>query len=179
MIKHIKNLVGISFILSSLLGYYPTLAIPPIKKSQVFAQSEQKGAVIPSSFSKPLNLPHPGFLSTRFSAWHQGIDITSDLGVAVHSITDGEVAEIGFDIWGLGNYVVVSHENGFASKYAHLGKIFVKKGQKVSSDSILGEVGLTGHTSGPHTHLEITHNGQYVDPQLLLPPLPSMPLAMK
>jgi len=160
----------------NLLGYYPNLSIPPIKKSQVFAKvNEQQEEVLPSSFSKPLNLPHPGYVSTRFSNFHPGIDITSGLGMPVHPITDGIVTDTGFDIFGLGNYLILSHQNGFSSKYAHLGKIFVKKGDKVSSDHILGEVGLTGKTSGPHTHLEISLHGENIDPQKLLPELPDMP----
>lgn len=159
-----------------MLGYYPTFSFPPIKKVEVFAQSEQKGEVIPASFSKPLNLPHPGYLSTRFSNWHPGIDIASGLGMLIHPITDGLVLEAGFDIFGLGNYVLISHESGFASKYAHLGKIYVKKGDQVTSENIIGEVGLTGRTSGPHTHLEITHDEVFVDPQKLLPEIPPMPL---
>ena len=54
------------------------------------------------------------------------------------------------------------------------GKIYVKANQKVNSDNILGEVGLTGFTSGPHTHLEITHNGNYIDPQTILPEIPTI-----
>jgi len=174
--RWVRKLTIIFFIISTLLGYYPTLSFPPVKQSLILAQtSEQKGEVISLSFSKPLNLPHPGYLSTRFSTFHPGIDIASGLGMPIHPIIDGEVIETGFDIWGLGNYVVVSHEKGFISKYAHMGKIYIKKGDKVSSESILGEVGLTGHTSGPHTHLEITHNEEFIDPQRLLPEIPNMP----
>ena len=54
-------------------------------------------------------------------------------------------------------------------------KIYVKAGQKITSDSILGEVGITGATSGPHTHLEITHEGKYIDPLTILPQIPNMP----
>ena len=95
----------------------------------------------------------------------------------VNPITDGIIIEVGLDIFGLGNYVVVSHENGFVSKYAHLGKIYVKKGYSVSENNILGEVGLTGRTSGPHTHLEITRSGEYINPQKLLPEIPDMPVS--
>lgn len=165
----------IVFILFNFLGYYPTFSIPPLKKSEALAHEEQKGEVIPLSFSKPLILPHPGYISTHFSNWHPGIDIATGLGMPIHSIIDGEVIETGRDIFGLGNYVAVAHENGFSSKYAHMGKIYVKVGQKVTSENILGEVGLTGYTSGPHTHLEITHNGTWVDPEKLLPELADFP----
>lgn len=167
----------ILFFFLSFLGYYPVFTIPPVKRSIVLAESlQEKGEIISSSFSKPLVLPHPGFISTKFSLFHQGIDIASGLGMPIHSITDGKIEKTGFDLFGLGNYVVVSHENGFKSKYAHMGKIYVKKDQTVTSQNILGEVGLTGHTSGPHTHLEITYNGEFIDPQKVLPDLPSMPV---
>lgn len=173
--KKVVWLTIVGLIFSTFSTYYPSFDFPPIKQAKVFAQvQEQKGEVIPSSFSKPLILPHPGYLSTRFSSYHPGIDIATGLGMPIHPITDGQVVEAGTDFWGLGNYVVVAHENGFKSKYAHMGKIFVKAGEKVTSENILGEVGLTGHTSGPHTHLEITHNGEYVDPLTLLPPLPDI-----
>lgn len=172
-----KRLAIISFVLFTLSGYYPTFSIPPVRKAVVKAAvPEQKGEVIASSFSKPLILPHPGYTSTHFSTWHPGIDIATGLGMPIHPITDGEVSFVGRDLFGLGNYVEVTHQNGFKSKYGHMGKIYVKVGQKISSENTLGEVGLTGHTSGPHTHLEITLNGKYIDPEPLLPPLPDMPV---
>lgn len=87
----------------------------------------------------------------------------------IHPIIDGIIEEIGKDFFGLGNYVVVAHEKDFKSRYAHMGKIYVKKDQKVTTDNILGEVGLSGYTTGPHTHLEVTQNGNYIDPQKILP----------
>lgn len=174
--KGFITLIIILFVLLTLAGYYPTFAIPPVKQSLVKAESqEQTGEVVAEGFSKPLILPHPGYLSTKFSAWHPGIDIATGLGMPIHPITDGEVSAVGRDFFGLGNYVVVDHESNFKSKYAHMGKIYVRVGQKVTQENTLGEVGLTGYTSGPHTHLEITHSGEFVDPQKLLPEIPDMP----
>lgn len=162
------------------LGYYPTFSIPPVKQAYVHAEThEQKGEIIAASFSQPLILPHPGFLSTRFSSFHPGVDIAAGLGMPIHPITEGEVSEVGRDFFGLGNFVVVSHQNGFKSKYAHMGKVYVKVGQKISSENTLGEVGLTGKTSGPHTHLEITKDGNYIDPQTILPEIPNMPASQR
>ncbi|MBI2086463.1 M23 family metallopeptidase [Candidatus Daviesbacteria bacterium] len=175
--KRLQWLIIIFLFFLNFLGYYPTFSIPPVKKHLAKAQtSEQKGEVISKSFSKPLNLPHPGFLTTKFSNWHPGIDIAAGLGMPVRPIIDGEVIKAGVDFFGLGNYVEISHQNGFNSKYAHLGKIYVKKGDKVTSDNLLGEVGLSGRTSGAHTHLEITLNGDYIDPQTILPEISDLPI---
>lgn len=174
-LQRFSKLVLIVFILFSLTGYYPTFGIPPIKKSLALAAyQEQTEKVIAESFSKPLILPHPGYLSTKFSVRHPGIDIAIGLNMPIHPIIDGEVSEVGRDFFGLGNYVVVDHENNFKSKYAHMGKVYVKVGQKVTQENILGEVGLTGHTSGPHTHLEIARREEFVDPQKLLPEIPTL-----
>lgn len=172
-----KRLTIISLLISTLLGYYPSFSIPPVKLSGAKAQGlEQKGEILASSFSQALNLPHPGYLSTRFSNYHPGIDIASGLGMPIHPIIKGVVEKVGRDFFGLGNYVLITHEKGFKSTYAHMGKIFVKEGQEVDSETTLGEVGLTGHTSGPHTHLEITQEGKYIDPLPLLPQIPDMPV---
>lgn len=172
-IEGFKRLTIISICLGSLLGYYPNFGIPPVKQSLAQASNqEQKEEIIAASFAKPLVLPHPGLLSTKFSTWHPGIDIAATLGMPIHPITEGEIVEAGRDFFGLGNFVEVLHQDGFKSKYAHMGKVYVKVGQKISSDNILGEVGLTGATSGPHTHLEITKDRDYIDPQTILPEIP-------
>jgi len=174
--KGFRRLAIISLVLLTLSGYYPTFTIPPIKRSVAKASyQQQEGEVIAQSFSKPLVLPHPGYLSTRFSSWHPGIDIATGLGMPIHPIVDGEISDVKRDFFGLGTYVTVSHQNGFKSLYAHMGKVYVKIGDKVTSENTLGEVGLTGRTSGPHTHLEVTSNGNPIDPQALLPEIPDMP----
>lgn len=159
-----------------LSGYSPNFGVPPVKKSYVWASSnEQKSEIIADSFPQPVILPHPGYLSTKFSNYHPGIDIAAGLKMPIRPITKGIVEEASTDFFGLGKYVVVTHQKGFKSKYAHMGKIYVKVGQEVTSENILGEVGLTGQTSGPHTHLEVTYNGKYINPQTILPDILPIP----
>lgn len=172
------RLAIISFILFTLAGYYPVFDFPPVRKSIAQAAVlEQTGEVIAESFSKPLILPHPGYLTTKFSNFHPGVDIAAGLGMPIHPITEGEVVKVARDLFGLGNFVTIAHQNGFKSKYSHMGKVYVKAGDKITSENTLGEVGLTGRTSGPHTHLEVTRDDKYVDPQTLLPDIPPMPTA--
>ncbi len=170
-----KRIVFILLITFFLSGYYPSFSIPPVKHSQIFAQSSQQQEIIASSFPQPVILPHPGYLSTKFSHWHPGIDIATTLGTPVHPITQGTVEETIVSFWGYGNHVIVSHTNGFKSLYGHLGRVFAKKGQEVTTQISIGEVGISGFSSGPHTHLEITHNGKYIDPLLILPTIESPP----
>ncbi len=162
-----------------LLGYQPVIGFPPLQRVVVHAQEPavffQEAKIESGGFAHPFTLPHPGYISTYFSSWHPGIDIAVGLGTPIHPISDGKVAETGYSFWGLGNYVIIDHEQGLRSTYAHMGRIYVKSGDSVTANSIIGDVGLTGHTSGPHTHLELTQNGKYINPQALLPALEPMP----
>ncbi len=97
----------------------------------------------------------------------------------IHPINPGIVKEAGRDFFGLGNFVTVTHSNGFESKYAHMGEVHVKVGDAVSEESLIGRVGLTGNTSGPHTHLEITFQGKFIDPLTILPEISTMPYVAK
>lgn len=164
-------------LLASLLGYQPTFGFPPVKRVKVYAQAETNQSVIPASLPIGFQLPHPGYLSTPYSLWHPGIDIATGLGMPIHPIAPGTVVEAGYNFWGLGLMVEVDHGHGYVSTYGHMGRIYVQKGQTISDSDLLGEVGLTGHTTGPHTHLEVRKNGQTIDPQALLPTVRQMPVA--
>lgn len=173
-----KVALGVS-VLIFLSGYQPFFGFPPIRHSIARAENLQEQTISASSLPFEFKLPHPGYISTRFSPFHPAIDIASGLGMPVHPVTGGTVGEAGFNLWGLGLIVKVDHGQGFSSLYAHLGKVYVKTGQKVSVTDTIGEVGLTGHTSGPHTHLEIYQDGTNINPQPLLPTLEDIAKAWK
>ncbi|GEM_PF-1252225 len=160
-----------------LTGYQPTLAIPPIKQSVAAAEADftQEQSITPADFADIFVLPHPGYLTTRFSTWHPGIDIATGLSMPLHPIAKGKVVETSFGFWGLGHYIVIEHEQGFKSTYGHMGKIYSRVGDSVESSSIVGTVGMTGRTTGPHTHLEITKDGRYIDPLTILPSISNWP----
>ncbi|MBI4039905.1 M23 family metallopeptidase [Candidatus Daviesbacteria bacterium] len=171
-----SKLVGLGILTLYLLGYQPTLAIPPIKKVSVQAQGLTQTQVIEADkLAHPFNTPFKGYLTTRFSSWHPGIDIATGLGMPIRPITDGTVTSVEYGFWGLGHEVTVDHGHGYRSTYGHMGRVFVKVGDQITSTSIIGEVGLTGHTSGPHTHLEITKNSRYIDPETILPSISTIP----
>ncbi len=96
-------------------------------------------------------------ISTYFTAYHPGIDIRADVGSPIMAIRDGVVVESTYQAGGYGNYVVVEHKMGdtsVRSLYAHMKSANVKVGDTVKSKDIVGFIGMTGHTTGPHLHLE-------------------------
>jgi len=94
---------------------------------------------------------------------HGGVDIKGKMGDTVVSSQDGKVSVVGFEAGGYGNYVEVDHGNGLKTRYAHLSKTDVNVGDMLSAGEKLGEVGSTGHSTGPHLHYELLQNGKKVD----------------
>ncbi|MBR1605823.1 MAG: peptidoglycan DD-metalloendopeptidase family protein [Alphaproteobacteria bacterium] len=96
-------------------------------------------------------------------AYHKGIDLASRTGNKIETKAPGKVirAEV---VNGYGNLVEIDHGNGFSTKYAHLHKIYVKKGQNVRYNEVIGEVGSTGRSTGPHLHYEVLYHGVSVNP---------------
>lgn len=170
----LKRIFILGTLVLCLLGYQPVLSFPPIRRVKVLAQEPQQ-TIRSQSISQPFILPHPGYISTRFSFRHPGVDIATGLGMPIHPILDGKVVTVEYTFFGLGYFVVIEHEGGYKSTYGHMGRIYIKVGDEVKQSTIMGEVGLTGRTSGPHTHLELTRNGSYLDPLKSLPALADYP----
>jgi murein DD-endopeptidase MepM/ murein hydrolase activator NlpD len=103
--------------------------------------------------------PLKGFITRGFSKEHPGIDIYAPLGTPVFASSDGIVVEKSFSpIFGL--YIKIKHNGDIYTLYGHLNRVFVNKGDFVRKGDIIGEVGLTGKTSGPHLHFEILRNDE-------------------
>ena len=101
-------------------------------------------------------------------ATHHGLDIAASRGTPVYASADGTVIKVVERYKpnvGYGKMVIVDHGYGFTSKYAHLHKILVKKGQKITRHTILGQVGDTGRSTGPHLHYEVLTHNKTVDPE--------------
>ena len=94
---------------------------------------------------------------------HNGVDYGAPTGTRVQSIARGAVTFSGWSN-GYGNYVCVKHDNGFESRYGHLSRILVKKGQRVQQCQNVGLVGQTGIATGPHLDFQLLVGGKHVDP---------------
>jgi murein DD-endopeptidase MepM/ murein hydrolase activator NlpD len=100
--------------------------------------------------------------------FHNGIDLAAPQGSRVFAARDGKVIETGKDPV-LGIYIVLSHPGGYETVYGHLDAVLVELNQAVTSGMMIGRVGMTGATTGPHLHFEVRKQGESRDPQSLLP----------
>jgi murein DD-endopeptidase MepM/ murein hydrolase activator NlpD len=99
--------------------------------------------------------------------FHSGVDISVPYGTRVEAPSDGIVMQAGVES-GYGNQIVVDHGFGMNTKYGHLSKIFVVVGQEVKRGQVIGAVGMTGRTTGPHLHYEVIVNDTPVNPMKYL-----------
>lgn len=107
-------------------------------------------------------------INQSYSYFHWGIDLGGPMGEPVYPIEKGVVEIREFSRFGYGNSIIVAHENGRKSRYAHLSRINVREGDEVNPKTIVGLLGNTGRSTGPHLHLEIYENGRPINPAILL-----------
>lgn len=115
----------------------------------------------------PQVLPTVGFQVSRgFSQSHPGIDFATSEGKPVFATAEGVVSDVGVDST-YGNFLKIRHGPYYETFYGHLQSVTVKKGEKVKMNTIVGFVGNTGRSSGPHLHFEVRHKGTPIDPSNL------------
>lgn len=121
------------------------------------AQSPCKGTVT-SAFGERIH-PVNGTLS-----FHNGIDIGANEGDGVYSVCDGIIKTAEYNEFS-GNYIIITHTDGYTSSYAHMSSLSVTEGMTVNKGNLIGYVGSTGNVTGPHLHIEIRKDGSPVDPE--------------
>lgn len=100
---------------------------------------------------------------------NDGINIQADKGTPVVAIASGTVVHSSNEIRGFGNLILLKHDNGWMTAYAHTDQVNVQKGQKVNQGEVLAVVGVSGHVSSPQLHFELRQHGKTVDPLKHLP----------
>jgi murein DD-endopeptidase MepM/ murein hydrolase activator NlpD len=95
---------------------------------------------------------------------HAGLDFTAPQGTPIYATADGAVKTAGYSDGGYGNYVVINHGYGYETLYGHMVRIKSRAGQRVKRGEVIGYVGSTGKSTGPHCHYEVHKNGQKLDP---------------
>jgi murein DD-endopeptidase MepM/ murein hydrolase activator NlpD len=145
---------------------------------QRFARLTRDGVAGPASIgllrrsprSSPISLRRPiaagvgdGF-GPRGNTFHPGIDFPAPTGTGVYAARSGRVTWAGWWPGGLGNMVSVANGNGVRTLYGHLSSTAVRRGQRVGLGALVGRVGSTGFSTGPHLHFELRLRGAAIDP---------------
>lgn len=141
----------------------PVRPVPNIAK----LPAPQPGSVSSGGFIWPIS----GGISQYYSWYHPGVDITDPIGTPIMAANSGTVSYVSIGSYdgGYGTNVYIDGDNGYRTHYAHMSGVNVSVGQRISAGSVLGWVGLTGRTTGPHLHFEIYQGGASVNPLGFLP----------
>jgi len=157
----------------------PDYHIEPGMKLIVAGGEKPYVAKIVTSYSGPVpqgargtgrfQWPVLGALTQGYWWGHRALDIATATGVPVYAADGGFVSFAGWTDVGYGRLIVIDHANGYATYYAHLNSFNVLAGQSVQRGQLIGTVGSTGNSSGPHVHFEIRYNYSLLNPRLYLP----------
>lgn len=135
---------------------------------KIISSEKPSSAVLGIGLIKPVS----GTISSRYGARasgnHKGLDIAAPTGRTIAAAAGGTVIFSGWDSYGLGYCVRISHGNGVVTVYGHCSKLYVTKGETVSQGEAIAAVGSTGNSTGSHLHLEIRVNGVAQNPQIYL-----------
>lgn len=142
---------------------------------EVFVLAKQKTEMLASIpgiqplFNKDLNRIASGFGFRihpiyKTSMMHEGLDFTAPIGTEIYSTGNGVVAKTELMARGYGNNVLINHGFGYQTLYAHMIKFKVRAGQRIKRGDVIGYVGNTGSSTGPHLHYEVWKNGVKIDP---------------
>jgi murein DD-endopeptidase MepM/ murein hydrolase activator NlpD len=163
--KSIRKVFATGFVFTAVLvGFSP-------QNSNIQVQADETVIMPQTTFITQKGMQYPVASVTvnqGYGFFHPGVDLGGPVGTPIKPIMPGVVAYAGWDYSGYGNLVVLSHKNGFDSYYAHLSKIEVATGNIVDMNTEIGKMGVTGHSTGSHLHLEIHQNGVSLNPLTVL-----------
>lgn len=109
-----------------------------------------------------------GFGNTGDGQRNDGINIAAPVGTPIHAAADGVVSYAGNELKGYGNLILIKHDDGFVTAYAHANSIGVARGQRVAKGDVIGTVGQTGDVAQPQLHFEVRQGMKPLDPRPLL-----------
>jgi murein DD-endopeptidase MepM/ murein hydrolase activator NlpD len=113
--------------------------------------------------------PASGSVTQAYKPLHRALDLARSVGAPIKAADSGYVVVAGWSNSGYGYHIVIDHGNGFQTLYAHLSKIHVRRGQTVARGGVIGAMGSTGRSTGPHLHFEVRKGGVLVNPAGYLP----------
>jgi murein DD-endopeptidase MepM/ murein hydrolase activator NlpD len=127
------------------------------------------GAVSSSGLAWPANGTLTSGFGYRWGALHAGIDIANSVGTPIRAAKAGTVIVSGYNDGGYGNWIIIDHGGGFSTLYGHMSRLRAGEGQTVKQGELIGDMGSTGHSTGPHLHFETRIGGNPQNPTSYLP----------
>ncbi|MCL4387460.1 MAG: M23 family metallopeptidase [Patescibacteria group bacterium] len=169
--SHVQQILGLSLMMVVFsLSVLTPQALAFVETIQINSLATQEEMPVETTTEVTFRYPLTIFdISQGFSWRHWGLDLTAPEGTPIYPIAKGKVMEVGQSAWGYGNYLLIDHQNGQRSLYAHLSKQESKVGDLVDKETTIGLVGHTGWATGNHLHLEIYENGLPLNPLEVLP----------
>ena len=152
----------------------PVEIITPVETPTVARDATESEEPFGLVLLAPVNGTINSGFGQRGASFHDGIDIAAPEGSAIRAVEQGEVI-YSDQLRGYGNIVIIRHEGGIVSVYAHNQTNLVREGQRVARGEEIAKVGSTGRVTGPHLHFEIRKNNTAQDPMLYLPQLCCLP----
>lgn len=139
--------------------------IPEPAATEAPAASAEKEEESPANgyFTQPAVGVLTSGYGVRWGRNHNGIDIGADTGADVYA-ADGGVVTYAAVCGGYGNYIMIDHQNGYQTAYGHLDEILASDGDVVRAGQLIGKVGSTGNSTGPHLHFEVRAGDLFLDP---------------
>lgn len=167
--KKIKKTLGINLTLivfltgiathpASAFRTQPEIEITALASDSVELTTEQSVRIPLNSF----------VINQGFHLLHRGLDLKEVYGAPIYPAMDGVIEEVVHNRFSYGNHIIINHGSGYKSLYAHLSKIVVEKGQEVDKNTVIGQVGSTGWSTGFHLHFEVWENGRPINPLTIL-----------
>lgn len=166
--KAVKKLLGtnIAFMLIA-SSFIPTNTLGNTNVGEIISID---GAETPIHTNIVIQNPVDNMIITQgYSIFHPGLDIDGITGDPIKPIKKGIVKVVEFSKIGYGKNIIINHGSGLKSLYAHLSKIYVKEGDEIGTNDVIGEMGASGYSFGDHLHLEVRDHGIPINPLTVLP----------
>lgn len=165
--KNVKRILGANLAVMVLASNFVTTKVADSAQPENPIVIEE---TIPLVTERARQYPVTEFhISQGYGFFHPAIDLAAPYGEEVKPIMAGKVEAVSRSRYDYGNAIIVNHGNNLTSLYAHLSKILVTEGQEVTTNTIIGLVGSTGHSTGNHIHLEVRDSGRSINPTSILP----------
>ena len=167
--KKVKQFLGINLMAITL---FTGVVIPPRSAFSTVNEAEVtqiSASIVQMTTEETVRMPVDNYQISQGYHWlHKAVDLAAPLGSPVYPIMEGKVEAIYSSRYGYGNHLIIDHGSGFKSLSAHLAKIVVKENEEVDKNTVIGTIGRSGWSTGPHLHLEVYDHGQAFNPLTIL-----------